>query len=147
VIDDDALVLDGMGGILRSWGCEVVTAERAETALAKLAELRRAPDLVISDYRLADGNTGIEAVEHLRAELGAAIPAFLISGDTAPARLREANARGYPLLHKPVAPMRLRAMLNQLITVREAPDAAGPAARALPIRRPAAAATGPAPRR
>ena len=135
VIDDDALVLDGMGGILRSWGCDVVTAESGETALAKLAAQRLKPDLIISDYRLANGKTGIEAVERLRCELGAAIPAFLISGDTAPQRLREASASGYHLLHKPVAPMRLRAMLNQLM---KAHDASGLAARLRPIGRPAA---------
>jgi signal transduction histidine kinase/FixJ family two-component response regulator len=124
VIDDDALVLDGMGGILRSWGCDVVTAESWETALAKLAAQRLKPDLIISDYRLANGKTGIEAIEQLRGELGAAIPAFLISGDTAPERLREASASGYHLLHKPVPPMRLRAMLNQLLKARDAADAA-----------------------
>jgi signal transduction histidine kinase/CheY-like chemotaxis protein len=139
VIDNDALVLDGMGGILRSWGCDVFTAESGETALAKLAAQRRRPDLIISDYRLANGKTGIEAIERLRGELGAAIPAFLISGDTAPERLREASASGYHLLHKPVAPMRLRAMLNQLMKARDAPDAIGLAARLRPTRRPAAA--------
>jgi hypothetical protein len=36
-------------------------------------------------------------------------------GDTAPERLREASADGFHLLHKPVSPMRLRAMLNQLL--------------------------------
>ncbi|MDP2618779.1 MAG: ATP-binding protein [Hyphomicrobiales bacterium] len=124
VIDDDALVLDGMGGILRSWGCDVVTAESGETALAKLAAQRLKPDLIISDYRLANAKTGIGAIEQLRGELGAAIPAFLISGDTAPERLREASASGYHLLHKPVPPMRLRAMLNQLLKARDAADAA-----------------------
>jgi signal transduction histidine kinase len=145
VIDDDPLVIDGMGGILRSWGCEVVTAESGETALAKLAAQRLKPDLIISDYRLANGKTGIEAVERLRDELGAAIPAFLISGDTAPERLREASASGYHLLHKPVAPMRLRAMLSQLVKARDAPETSAPAARPQPIRRPAAV-PGPAPR-
>ena len=38
-----------------------------------------------------------------------------MSGDTAPERLREAQESGYHLLHKPVRPMRLRAMLNQML--------------------------------
>jgi signal transduction histidine kinase len=114
VIDDDALVLDGMCGVLRSWGCKVVGAESEAAALALLAELGEPPDLIISDYRLANGESGIEAIEGLRGELGAAIPAFLISGDTAPERLREAAASGYHLLHKPVPLMRLRAIVNRL---------------------------------
>ncbi|MEX0871313.1 MAG: ATP-binding protein, partial [Aquisalimonadaceae bacterium] len=88
VIDDDALVREGMGGILRSWGCHLLTADSAATALSSVAAEQRRPDLIIADYRLADGMTGIQAIGRLRSELGAAIPAFLISGDTAPERLR-----------------------------------------------------------
>ena len=115
MIDDDALVLDSMGGLLRTWGCEVITADFGATALATLAAQPTAPDLIISDLRLAGGSTGIAAIEHLRAELGDAIPAFLISGDTAPDQLREVRAAGFHLVHKPVPPMRLRALLTRLV--------------------------------
>jgi CheY-like chemotaxis protein len=115
VIDDDALVLDSMRGVLRSWGCFVVAAESGGAALASLDGDDRCPDLIISDYRLSDGDGGIRTVENLRVAFGAPIPAFLITGDTAPERLREAGASGLHLLHKPVAPMALRAMLNQLL--------------------------------
>jgi signal transduction histidine kinase/CheY-like chemotaxis protein len=115
VIDDDGLVLDGMRGTLRSWGCDVVTAGSDAAVLASLADQDRRPDLIISDFRLANGNTGIEVIERLRRSLGAAIPAFLISGDTGPERLREASASGHLLLHKPVAPMALRTTVNRLL--------------------------------
>jgi signal transduction histidine kinase/HAMP domain-containing protein len=122
VIDDDPLVIEGMSGILRSWGCRILGADSEETALA--AVQRQWPDLIIADYRLADGNTGIHAIERLRDAAGFPIPAFLISGDTAPERLREASANGYQLLHKPVPPMRLRTVLNQFMTARGASRAA-----------------------
>jgi CheY-like chemotaxis protein len=115
VIDDDARVLDGMRGILQSWGCRVLTAASASAALAGLTEGEGQPDLIVSDYRLADGKTGIEAIELLRTALGFKVPAFLISGDTGPERLREATASGYYLLHKPVPPMVLRTTLNRLL--------------------------------
>jgi signal transduction histidine kinase len=115
VIDDDALVLDSMCGVLKSWGCSVVTANSGAAALACLAELEETPDLIISDYRLADGNNGIEAIERLRKALCVPVPAFLISGDIAPERLREARASGYYLLHKPVLPITLRATISQLL--------------------------------
>jgi signal transduction histidine kinase/CheY-like chemotaxis protein len=114
VIDDDALVLDGMGGILRSWGCRVVAATTPGAVLAALVSGDR-PDLIISDYRLANGQSGIAAIAELRQAFGAPVPAFLISGDTAPERLREAQESGHHLLHKPVRPMKLRAMLSQLL--------------------------------
>ena len=114
VIDDDVLVLDGMRGILQSWGCRVQTAASGTAALASVADGGAPPDLIISDLRLADAETGIEVIERLREALGSPVPAFLISGDTAPERLREASARGYHLLHKPMSPMTLRTTMNRL---------------------------------
>jgi CheY-like chemotaxis protein len=115
VIDDDALVLDGMPGILQSWGCQVETAASGDAALAVLAANGGKPDLIISDSRLADGEAGIATIERLRQAAGAPIPAFVITGDTAPERLREASAAGFHLLHKPVSPMALRTTLNRLL--------------------------------
>jgi CheY-like chemotaxis protein len=114
VIDDDPLVLDGMCGVLRNWGYRVVAAPSPDAILAELGD-HDLPDLIISDYRLADGHSGIRAIDDLRASLAAPIPAFLISGDTAPERLREAQESGHHLLHKPVGPMKLRAMVSQLL--------------------------------
>jgi CheY-like chemotaxis protein len=118
VIDDDALALDAMRGLLRRWGCLVVTAESESEALASLAGDDQRPDLIISDYRLGDGHTGIGAIQRLRSAFRAPIPAFLITGDIAPERVREASANGFHLLHKPVGPMALRAMLNQILRDR-----------------------------
>jgi CheY-like chemotaxis protein len=108
-------VRDGTQGLLKSWGCLVLTAESEEAAMAKLAERDRRPDLIISDYHLAHGKAGFELIDRLRRACDAQIPAFLISGDTAPALLREASASGYYLLHKPVLPITLRSVVSQLL--------------------------------
>jgi signal transduction histidine kinase/ActR/RegA family two-component response regulator len=129
VIDDDPLVLEGMSGIFRKWGCRVITADSDSKALKAAAEQDDLPDLIISDYHLANGRTGIETIEWLRGEMSTQIPAFLISGDTDPATLHEAKVKGFHLLHKPVNPMALRAMFNQAVkplpraVVRKLPDA------------------------
>jgi CheY-like chemotaxis protein len=115
VIDDDPLVLEGMGGLIRSWGCSVVIGTTGSAVLAGLAQYDHPPDVIISDYHFRDGTTGIEAITRLRSALSASIPAFLMSGDTNPEPLREARANGYPLLHKPVDPAALRATLAQLL--------------------------------
>jgi signal transduction histidine kinase/CheY-like chemotaxis protein len=115
VIDDDPLVRDGMGGIFRKWGCRVITANSDSDALDVATEQDELPDLIISDYYLPNSRNGIETIEWLRGELAAQIPAFLISGDTDAAPLREAKSKGFHLLHKPVNPMTLRAMFNQVI--------------------------------
>jgi signal transduction histidine kinase len=122
VIDDDPLVLDSTGGLLRSWGCHVLTVGSARVALAGLAECNQSPDLIISDFRLSDGQTGIEAIEELRKSLNLPIPAFLISGDTAPERMREVRTSGYHLLHKPVRPRALRAMLSKFLKKHDLVD-------------------------
>jgi signal transduction histidine kinase len=119
VIDDDTLVLDGMRGVLKSWGCRVVTATSEDMALAALSEGERRPDIIISDYHLSDGKTGFDVIERIRRTYGAPIPAFLISGDTAPERLREAGASGYYLLHKPVLPITLRSVVSKVLKDHE----------------------------
>jgi CheY-like chemotaxis protein len=113
IIDDDLLVLDAIGGLLRSWGFRVVTAASDSAARAQLAELRQSPDLIICDYHLSDGTTGVEVIERLRNAFH--IPAFLISGDAAPELVREAHGRGYHVLHKPVDPKTLRATMNLVL--------------------------------
>lgn len=113
VIDDDAMVLEAMRGLLRRWGYRAVDARCADLALAGLGGRR--PDLIIADFHLADGSTGIDAIEALRSAAGSPVPAFLLSGDTLPDRLREVGATGYRLLHKPVDPAALRAMLERYL--------------------------------
>ncbi|MBK7616903.1 MAG: response regulator [Burkholderiales bacterium] len=105
VIDDDAQVREGMLHLLRDWGCLCDAASTVDEALV-LAQNTR-PDLVISDYRLGEQRTGIEAIAALRALVGGVLPGLLITGDTAPDRLREATASGIPLLHKPVSTSQL----------------------------------------
>lgn len=115
VIDDEAAVRDGMETLLSQWGCRVATAASLDEALARAA--REPPDLVLCDYRL-DAGTGIEALARLQAALGGRIPGILVSGDTAPEVLLEAKAAGYPLLHKPVRPAKLRALLSHVLGKR-----------------------------
>lgn len=113
VIDDDALTLEGTGGLLRSWGCRVVTGQSDREALTKLNGSK--PDLIISDYHLKEGRSGIDAIDELHEAFGGQIPAFLISGDITQERLRETHGATHHLLHKPVNPMTLRAIMSRLL--------------------------------
>lgn len=128
VIDNDVLVLEGTSSLLRSWGCQVAAFGSHRAALAHVTSRGRRPDLIISDYYLEDGKTGIEVIEQLRTAFAAPIPAFLISGDITAEPLRHARRHGYHLLHKPVAPITLRAMINRhLKNYVRTDDAAKPA--------------------
>ncbi|MFA7243497.1 MAG: ATP-binding protein [Sulfuricellaceae bacterium] len=113
VIDDDPVVLQGTTMSLEIQGYHPVAAQSAAEALLKIGD--HAPDLIIADYRLRDGKTGIEAIGIIRSQLGKSVPAILVSGDTLPARLREANASGFQLLHKPVDPDELNRQIKRLL--------------------------------
>ena len=127
VIADAPTVQEGTAGLLGKWGYSVLTAGSDEAALIRLAERQQRPDLIISDYHLASGKTGIRAIEQINAALGSSIPAILISGDMAPEPLRDAKDRGYILLHKPVDPMRLRAVMHEFFREHDDRSDAGAA--------------------
>jgi two-component system, sensor histidine kinase len=109
LIEDDESVLAAMSDLLMSWGCACETASSVDQALARLDAFT--PHLLLVDYRLRDHRSGLEAVSLIRERLGPDLPAFLVTGDTGPQRLREAHASGLVLLHKPVPAERLHAAL------------------------------------
>lgn len=113
VIDDDEAVRAAMLHLLRNWGCNCEAVESIEEALAMARGY--APDVIVSDYRLRKQRTGAEAITALRALLRKDLPALLITGDTAPERLREAQASGIPLLHKPLTPSDLYRGLMEVL--------------------------------
>jgi signal transduction histidine kinase/CheY-like chemotaxis protein len=115
VIDDEADIRAGMNALLTSWGCIPLLGESGADVLAQQVADGISIDLIIVDFRLRDDRTGSGEIAMLRAACGPAIPAMIITGDTAPERLREADAAGFLLLHKPVRPNKLRAALQQLL--------------------------------
>jgi two-component system, sensor histidine kinase len=103
LIDDEPLVLKGLSLVMEQLGWAVVAAESVEEALRRLIRQPDRPALVIADYRLRGGRTGVEAILSIRSVYGADVPAFLLTGDTYPDRLREALRSGFTLLHKPIS--------------------------------------------
>jgi signal transduction histidine kinase/CheY-like chemotaxis protein len=114
VIDDEQAIREAMTNQLSYWGHEVLTAAGADEAIEKLSAYRGKPDLIICDYRLRGEEDGIEAVARLRADYNDSIPAMLITGDTAPDRLRDAHASDLTLLHKPVSSTKLKRAIAEL---------------------------------
>jgi len=113
VIDDDKDILEGMDIIISQWGAFVITAENLKEAIVKLN--KKKPDLIISDLRLREGKTGIEAISKLRTMFNENIKAVLITGDTAAERIDMAKKAKLKLLHKPVDTHRLKSTLNKLV--------------------------------
>ncbi len=113
VIDDDDAIRTAMSSLLGSWQCECRTVESEEEAFGVLAGFT--PDLILADHRLRGHRTGQEALSAIRERLGHAVPAIIITGDTAADRLRTAHAGGVVLLHKPVVPGELHTAMSALM--------------------------------
>jgi signal transduction histidine kinase len=114
VVDDEPEVRDSMLALLGKWRCEVIAADSCAEMLGKLVSVQRMPDLIVADYRLRGEESGIDVVARLREEFNAQVPALLITGDTGIEQLREAEESGLHVLHKPLNPSRLRALIATL---------------------------------
>ena len=118
VIDDDRVIQSAMQSLLSSWGHDVIVAGSGAEMLDRVATVSRRPDLIICDYRLRDGENGIGVIKRLQSHYSERVPAVLITGDTASDRLQEAQESGLVLLHKPVAEIKLRATVGNLMRAR-----------------------------
>ncbi|WP_337181297.1 PAS domain-containing hybrid sensor histidine kinase/response regulator [Shinella sp.] len=117
-IDNEPKILDGMRLLLSGWGCTVTLAESVAGVEALVAaEPLPAIDAVIADYHLDDG-TGIAAIGKLRAALGRAVPALLVTADRTPDVRAEAERDKILVQNKPVRPGSMRAWLTQLSTMQ-----------------------------
>ena len=115
VIDDDALVRDSLGQLLTHWGHRVIQGADADEVLMTWAQLNHPPmQAAIVDFRLRAGTTGLQALASLRNRLGSALPALVMTGDTAPQRLQQLVDAAQPWVLKPVKPLGLRSWLNSL---------------------------------
>jgi signal transduction histidine kinase/CheY-like chemotaxis protein len=118
VIDDDPVIQSAMRSLLSSWGHDAIVAGSGAEMLDRIPTRSRRPDLIICDYRLRDGENGIGVIKRLQSNYDERVPAVLITGDTASDRLQEAQESGLVLLHKPVAEIKLRATVGNLMRAR-----------------------------
>ncbi|MDY0037896.1 MAG: ATP-binding protein [Zoogloea oleivorans] len=112
LVDDDELAVASTTGLLESWGCQVTAAASLELILSTIDEHAK-PDIIVCDYQSGSSVDGLAIIERLRAHFGQRVPAIILSGDTSAAVTDNARQAGIPLLHKPVRPAKLRALLQR----------------------------------
>jgi two-component system, sensor histidine kinase len=112
VVENDADELHAMTQILESWGASVLAAGSTADAAALMQEIGTAPDILLADYQLDDGDNGIETIRTLRALAGVEIPAVIISANRPRDFLRLSNEMSFAVLAKPVQLVRLRALID-----------------------------------
>jgi signal transduction histidine kinase/ActR/RegA family two-component response regulator len=116
VVDDEPEIRIAIQVMLEAVHWSVRTASGLEEALAELAD-GFAPDALIVDHRLRDGQTGIEVIDELRRS-GCQAAAVIVTGDTSPEQLVSLGAAGLPVLHKPVRGDEIVSALSEEIARR-----------------------------
>ena len=116
VVEDDPVVLAATRQLLGDLGLRVMTASSGIRGAGAIERQRRAPG---SDHRRLPpggrrlGNRDDKA--HIRQALEREIPAVLVTGDTLPESVRDMEASGCKVLHKPIEVDELVAQMNHLL--------------------------------
>jgi CheY-like chemotaxis protein len=121
-LDNEPEVLAGMEALLREWGLSIETAGSADAITSRRIGFPRLrhiwPDVILADYHLDNGQTGLEAIARIRTSSGFEIPAIIITADHSTDIQREIRNAGLVQLRKPVKPAALRAVLTQAALTR-----------------------------
>jgi CheY-like chemotaxis protein len=112
-VDNEEDILVGMETLLSRWGCEIRTATNLVSSL-KALEPDWVPDIILSDYRLDHGRTGLEVLQQCRLRLGEQFEGIIISADRTGEMMDAIRSNGFNFLPKPVKPIKLRAILNRV---------------------------------
>ncbi|MDO6460758.1 hybrid sensor histidine kinase/response regulator [Granulosicoccaceae sp. 1_MG-2023] len=110
LIDDEPEILAGMRAMLERWGCVVEAEAEASAARARIQAGERF-DVYLCDHQLGEGVYGLDLLRDMNALDGGRTRSVLITGTTSPEFIRDSQSAGYLVLHKPVKPAQLRALL------------------------------------
>jgi signal transduction histidine kinase len=115
VVDDDLAVLTAMQTLLTRWGLDVRPARDLEDIGEILSDGAFSPAIVLADYHLHEGISGIDIVRHIRRHVSSEIPAILITADRTDVAAEAAMRNRCELLLKPIRPGELRALMKHLL--------------------------------
>ena len=122
LIEDDVNVANAWGLLLEAEGFRVASAVSATETKALIRHLDEVPKLLISDFHLLDGSTGVEAVSAIREFFEMEIPAFIVSGDTSKVVKDARMLDNCTLMSKPVDTNRLLLAAREAIRIGEVPQ-------------------------
>ena len=109
LLEDDHASREAMSALLERWGFSVKACADVSSALSVTDQF--APDLFISDYRLADHCDGLAAIALVREKIGSELPALLVTADADIHLNARCQEQGVTLLAKPLLPVKLRKAL------------------------------------
>ncbi|HXW75520.1 MAG TPA: response regulator [Steroidobacteraceae bacterium] len=86
-VEDDEELGAGVARFLRAHGCNAETARDGPSALARLAQLPAAPDVLIMDFMLPGDMDGADVAQEICRMLGHVVPTVFLSGELSNASL------------------------------------------------------------
>ena len=116
VVDNDAEVLRAMQALLSGWQCEVLAAHDAVEAEQLVVD--GAPDMLLLDYHLDGGQTGLMLRERLAAVMPER-PCVIITADHSEEVRLAVITAGCQLLYKPLKPLALKSVMARFLAARE----------------------------
>ncbi|MDH5425143.1 MAG: ATP-binding protein [Gammaproteobacteria bacterium] len=117
VVDDEIDVRESLVMLLEGWGCDVWQTDNIAGAVALFNQ--QTVDLVITDYRLRQNETGLELLRTVNVH-SKKVSGLVITGDTSVEKIKEFMHEDYLVLHKPIRPAELRVAIRQLTTAEVA---------------------------
>jgi signal transduction histidine kinase len=114
-VENDQDNREAMAALLQRWSCRVIGANDGTEASAMMERQQLCPDLIIADYHLDEGRTGVDAISEIRRHCKSPVPGIIVTADhTSPVRLEVKDA-GFELLQKPLKPAELRSLMAHLL--------------------------------
>jgi signal transduction histidine kinase/CheY-like chemotaxis protein len=115
VVDDDQESRFATEAIFKSWRCHVIAGSCGAAVRHELSSHLRQPDLIVADYWLGNGETGLGIIQDLRRDAEMRIPAIILTADQDVARTAAAKASDIVFLQKPANAQRIRRIVMELI--------------------------------
>ncbi len=114
LVDDDQAVRDATRMLLEVEGYRVTSVSSLKEALQKAGD-NASFDLLIADYHLGGGETGLQVIAQVRERSGDSLKAVLITGDTSSAIKELPLDPHLRITNKPIAAEELLTLLRALL--------------------------------
>jgi two-component system, chemotaxis family, CheB/CheR fusion protein len=115
VVEDDPAVLEMLQLLFDAEGHRTVAAADGHRALELALRGSAIPDLIVADYNLPNGLSGLQVIARLREQVRHAIPAVILTGDISTDSLREIAGHDCVHLNKPVKATELTRLVQSLL--------------------------------
>ena len=127
LLEDDELVRESLVAVFSAHGVLYEAWGSIDEMRQQLPLTERAPDVLLSDYRLPDGKTALDAIELMQAHWGD-VPTLIVTGESLNSYALT-SLRGIPICYKPIAPLDL--LRRIAASARRVAEPSGPAGDAI----------------